>query len=336
MRHPLSIFSLCATALVAQGCASQNSSAQGASAAVEIPAEGKLNLEQASALLTDFHRGAGDDDANEALRQPKNIDDVLTILKRDQLDLFGHGTKFVQSSKESQGRALHAQLELAWAEAATMMADALWDHAERLRERKTDIENVGSTSAEDKEIVIELGKEIARYSRLGDALVVVAEDHMKKGQTLAKEVIAASPDSYHGYRVAADFYRLNQDWENFDAMVVKIEEIKPGSNGLTFLRGVAAAQRKFDFREAEEHFRAALEKDPEFTRAQMSLMLAQKNIQLKYSEYIKLKSLNPNHHMVRWAGEAMEEDFAYWQQQQKKADSSETPKESSEDIKEVE
>ena len=57
---------------------------------------------------------------------------------------------------------------------------------------------------------------------------------------------------------------------------------------------------------ASEHFRAALEKDPSFTRAQAWLVRCQDSAEDQYNEYKKLEALNPNHPIVIWAGATIE------------------------------
>jgi len=187
-----------------------------------------------------------------------------------------------------------------------MAGVALGEEADRILARAAPAGEGGAT----------LRDQAAAMTEVSEALMAMAEHRYAIGKALAEKVIAAAPDSYLGYRVAADYHRLQHQWEAFDQMVAKIEATNPDSNGLLFLRGAAAAQRDFDFRAASEFYRQALQRDPQFIRAQMALMLGQSEIAAVHAELQKLKALNPDHYLVRWTGAAIEADYQQWRAEQ--------------------
>ena len=150
---------------------------------------------------------------------------------------------------------------------------------------------------------------------MAEALALLAAEHSAAGARHAREIIAAAPTNYQGYRVAADYYRLRERWEEFDDTVAKIEILKPDSNGLLFLRGVSALYREGDGPKADRFFRAALARDPKFVRAQAQLVRSQRGLAAKRAEYLKLKELNPHHQIVVWAGPGLERAYAARQKQ---------------------
>ena len=135
----------------------------------------------------------------------------------------------------------------------------------------------------------------------------VAAEHVATGAQIAQQVIAAHPDSYLGYRVAADYYALRAEWALFDAMILKIEETRPESNRLLFLRGTAAMRREQDRGKASSYFQKAVERDPKFARAQAHLMIVQISAADTFEQYERLEKINPRHQIVRWAGNVIEE-----------------------------
>lgn len=265
------------------------------------------------AALTRDREGNGTQDVRP---DPQSLDDVLGVLKTDQIDLFPQGVAFAQAQKSLEAQALSAQIELAWAEANVVLADILWEDAARLRPvvRGLEVQKAtGAISAEEQNHLLEHRKAIREQSRTAEALIVLASEHAARGAKIARGVIDSNPDNYLGYRVAADYYRLRQDWANFKKMIEQIEATNPDSNGLLFLRGVAAVEFDDDLGQAIGHFRQALERDPKFTRAQAQLVLNQDSVRAQFDEYQILKKLNPRHQIVRWAGPAIERSYARWQ-----------------------
>ena len=113
--------------------------------------------------------------------------------------------------------------------------------------------------------------------------------------------------------MAADYYRTVRQWDEFEKMMRRIEKINPQSNGLVFLKGAAAFQRDGELELAEAYYLEALERDPDFVRAQAHLVFMQTDVSRIREELKKLQSINPEHQIVHWAGPAVELAFADWQ-----------------------
>jgi tetratricopeptide (TPR) repeat protein len=277
-----------------------------------------LSLDEARQVVASFEAKQSELTAGNPLKAPKSLDDVLEILKLDQLDLFGPGVAFAAKQDDMKALTLRAQIELAWGEAQMILAEIFSQTAKYLGTTLRSLEAkdaAGALSDSDREKLDKLRKEAGQAKIVSDALARLATEHVAEGAKHAKTVMEKNPSDYQGYRLAADFYRLRQDWQSFDEMVKKIEETNPQSNGLLFLKGVSAANREGDASKANEFYRKALSNDPKFTRAQVQVVLLQNGIKDTYTEFKALKALNPNHQIVVWAGELIE---SAWEREQQR------------------
>jgi tetratricopeptide (TPR) repeat protein len=271
-----------------------------------------LTLREAAVLVADFETRQAAESRDDPLNDPRSLDDVVEILKRDQLDLFKAGVRYAAEQEGPKAAALRAQIELAWGEAQLLLADVFLDTSGQLRRAVRALEvRVASGDSREGELsrLAELEDIVAKNDALAEALTLQAAEHVGIGIRLAKAIIATHPTDYLGYRVAADYYRLREDWADFDRMVARIEETNPDSNGLVFLRATSALRRDGDPRAAATLFRQALEKDPKFTRAQALLVTSRGSVRETYTEYQRLRALNPQHQIVIWAGEAITAAF---------------------------
>jgi hypothetical protein len=291
-------------AILLAGCATES--------AVERATQGaSLDEKQARQIIEQYEnrhqiRAAS---ANEPLRTPKSLDDVVEVLKLDRIDLFPESIKFATTQQGPQSLALRAQIELAWGEGQQILADLLGNASTQLRADVRSLEQKAAAGAklddEEQKSLASLKEVVTDLAGIEEALHVAGGKHIESGATLAKLVIDQAPNDYHGYRVAADYYRLRGDWSGFDQMVKKLEETNPKSNGLLFARGMEALLRHGDRLKAQQLFRECLERDPKFARAQVQLLLAQMQGTEAWNELKKLESISPRHQIVVWAGPAI-------------------------------
>ncbi len=228
--------------------------------------------------------------APDPRREPRSLDDVLDALRRDRIDDFAAAYRFtVEHAADPRARALGAQLQLSWGEDELIVAEILWHETMHSRER----------------VRLDIGA-------LRAALARDARAHLELGAELARGVIATSPGDYHGYRLAADYYRTVGDWPSFDRAIAQIELMHPQSIGYLFLRGMEQLARYHDRHRAAAFFRAALERDPKFARAEVQLLLARGGIASEWDDYRKLAAISPDHQIVVWLGPFIERQHARW------------------------
>jgi tetratricopeptide (TPR) repeat protein len=257
----------------------------------------------------------------DPLHRPKSLDDVMEILHRDQIDLFPDGARFAAQAGGVQALALAAQIDLAWGEGQVLLADLLARSSGHLREveRKLTVkERAGALKEPERTRLDKLRTTVSELGQIAEALTRVGGTHIKDGIDIAKRVIDQAPSDYHGYRVAADYYRLRDDWPSFDQMMKKLEELKPDSNGLLFLRGMEALERYGDRERAERWFEKALERDPKFARAEVQLLLAQSTIAGAHEALERLKQISPRHQIVVWAAPVIGAEYDSWQAQEER------------------
>lgn len=263
-----------------------------------------FTLEEAQAIVASLEAKGP-----EADKAPATLDEAVEILKADDISHFDVGASFAATDTTPAGKALAAQLQLAWGEDQHIVSDLIDRATFNLNEELQSLlkrESIKGLSEKEAARKNRLEKALDEMSGVSNALTQLGDQHITQGIALAKEVIAASPNEYLGYRVAADYYRLTEDWAAFDTTVKKLEELNPTSNGLVFARAMEALQRNGDRSKAVDLLKKALETDPKFTRARAQLLLAQPNIDAAWAEFEALKAAQPHHQIVAWVGPTLE------------------------------
>jgi hypothetical protein len=274
------------------------------------PARRSLHLNEARAMVEAFEAGLVPPQQAVALDAGKP--GALAALKSDRLDAFPLALSRLgddAAAADLETLALRAQLHLAWGEAELTVAEVLARTALSLETTVRALE-VRKTDNPDEIAMLQRARErITHYRDVDEALRLLAAEHVDTGHREAEQVIERDPDNYLGYRVAADAARLRHQWQRFGDLLTRIEAHNPDSNGLRFLRGVAAWMRDGDAIAAAGHFRSALQTDPAFIRAQAQLVLVAPTIIEQHAELMNLKAMSPDHQLVRWAGPGIETAF---------------------------
>ena len=265
-----------------------------------------LSLAEATALVDAFE--AGRLPPAQRPPPPTTMAEAVGVLKSDRLDLFPGAVDLLSTQHTPEAMALRAQILLAWGEAELTIAEILANTADKLDDGIRPSQMRRLSDEEAARLAAERAK-IAGYRDTDQALRLLAAEHVAAGDDEAHKLMAAKPNDYAGYRVAADAHRLRSEWERFGDMVAKLQERNPDSNGLVFLRGIAAHMRDGDTAQAIVCYRQALQNDPQFIRAQAQLVLVQTDILEQKAELDRLREIAPDHQIVRWAGPDI--DLAY-------------------------
>jgi hypothetical protein len=280
-----------------------------------------LHLDEARALVAAFEASLVPPQQVVQLEPGKA--GALAALKTDRLDAFPTAVEQLGPAGgelDLESQALRAQLHLAWGEAELTVAEVLARTALSLETTVRALE-VRKTENTDELAMLQRARErITHYREVDEALRLLAAEHVDMGHREAEQIIERDPDNYLGYRVAADAARLRHQWQRFGDLLTRIEAHNPDSNGLRFLRGVAAWMRDGDAIAAAGHFRSALQTDPAFIRAQAQLVLIAPTILEQHAELMNLKAMSPDHQLVRWAGPGIETAWNAAVERQKQID----------------
>lgn len=265
-------------------------------------------------VLRDFAKANPLSPADEPLRTPKSLAEVDAILHLDQLDLFGGAAAFAEKQTGTDALVLGAQVELSWSEAQLIVAEVLDGALENVSEatrtlRFRHLSGTTSDAEQAKLAELENAEKEARETSL--ALRQLAGEHARRGAELTRKLIAASPESFKGYRIAADYHRLRGDWGAFNEALAILEQKNPTSTGLLFLRALQV-QAEGDPLAATQLLRKALQKDPKFVRAQAHLVLLQRSPEGAHQELEKLRALNPRHQIIAFTGPLIDAAYEEW------------------------
>ncbi|MBT6433664.1 MAG: hypothetical protein HOK28_11265 [Deltaproteobacteria bacterium] len=294
LRQKISIF-LCAAWLVS-GCS-------GVSSQKEIVVSDDVDLDDAQDIAAYFYGQHLSRFGDHPLMRAKSFEDTLEILRADNIALFPAGIRAALVIHGVKGRAMVAQMELAWGEALLMLGQAQLKVLERLAPYKLKEQaglDAGTLDADQKAEFSEFCDAYDQSEALANALVRVARHRIEVGGVAASQVIKEFPRSYLGYRVAADFYRLTQNWALFDEVMNKLQQLNPVSVGLAFQKGAAARHRDKDLESARRWFSVALSRDARFTRASVHQVMSQDSYIEFERAFQKFRGLHPDHQLVLW------------------------------------
>ena len=162
--------------------------------------------------------------AGEKTVDVASMEAVVDILKRDDMNQFDDAIDYLKTQATPDANVLRAQIELAWGDAQNILAELLERTNKDLVAAKNELDVKGAAQSESEKQ--RYGDLVASTKDIGQvvaALRTLAATHLTEGGRLASEIIKNAPKNYQGYRVAADFYRLEGEWKKFDEMKKKIE-----------------------------------------------------------------------------------------------------------------
>jgi hypothetical protein len=294
LTQKISIY-ICVASLVA-GCS-------GVSSQKEIVVSSDVDLDDAQDIAAYFYGQHLSRFGDHPLIRAESFEDTLEILRADNIGLFPSGIRAAMVIPGVKGRAMVAQMELAWGEALLLLGQSQLKVLKRLGPHKAKEEaalDAGSLDAGAKAKFKEFRDVYDQSEALANALIRVGEHRIEVGGDAASQVIAEFPRSYLGYRVAADFYRLTRKWELFDEVMYKLQQLNPVSVGLAFQKGAAVKERQRDLKTARRWFSVALSRDARFTRASVHNVMSQDSYIEFERAFQKFRGAHPDHQLVLW------------------------------------
>jgi tetratricopeptide (TPR) repeat protein len=302
--------------LLALACASDQSARSGAASTGDAPAAVALSPaeQQERAHLQKVFESIFDVPADATiaanLLDPKTVDDAQDIVRSDNVSLFPRAdalfTSYLKSKPDDlENLTWHAQLYLAWADSTTLTGKTLASSVQKLSAQRDDLQGKldageldGAAKLKAQARLEEIAWLLPLVQEVQARLDKVAAEKLGVAATKTEAIVAKHGDSYKGFRLAADLARIREDWATYDERVKKLEQRNPDSNGLRFLKGVVAFSRDKDYAEAVNQLKAAVDKDPKFTKAQYYLALTYLN-QRQFDDAVqaldRTLALSPGH-----------------------------------------
>jgi hypothetical protein len=240
---------------------------------------------------------------DEALRNPRSLADIRTILRRDTVYLFGNAAAFARTLNTVEGRFSEAYLELLMGESQLVASQVLttqaaWVGADMRIARATLASERGEPTTDRARMLGQLIRVVEEGNKVADALGAVAPSHLARGAEVIRGLRTEAPADARTFVLVAEYHRLRGEWTEFDAAMAAAEGADRVSPALRYLRGMEQLER---FRRPDlgaGMLRESLKAYPRFVRAQAALVLMATNPVMALRELSKLKQMNEDHYLV--------------------------------------
>lgn len=242
---------------------------------------------------------------DEALRRPRSLDDVRTILKRDVVYLFEPAAKFARENGNREGRFAEAYLELLLGESQLVASQVLgmqaaWVSGDLRIARASLASDKGEPTTDRGRLLAQLIRAVEEGNAIADALGAVGPTHLARGAEVIRALRAEAPDDPRTFLLLAEYHRLRGEWAEFDAAMTAAEaaETKGPSPASRYLRAMEQLERHRKPEKGAAILREALVASPKLVRAQAGLVLMAKNPRAAMRELAKLKQMSEDHYLV--------------------------------------
>jgi hypothetical protein len=262
-----------------------------------------LRDNDASKTLDELARSIRLSPEDEALRKPKSLGDVRTILRRDTIYLFAEAAAFARTLPSIEGRFAEATLELALGESQLVASQvfttqAAWTGAD-LRIARAALASEGPTPSTDRaRLLSQLIVVIEEGNKIADALGIVGPKHLARGAEVIRTLRKEAPTDPRTFALLAEYHRLRGEWTEFDTAMRSAESADRTSPPLCYLRAMEHLDRRRRPGDAASALRECLVKYPKFVRAQAALVLTATHPRAALRELNKLKAMNDDHYLV--------------------------------------
>jgi len=242
--------------------------------------------------------------ADEALRNPKSIDDVRKILRRDVVYLFPAAAAFARTQNTREGRISEATIELVMGESQLVASQVLTSQAawvsSDVRIARATLATEGGPPKNDRDrLLVQLLRVVDDGNAIAAALGATAPAHVARGAEVVRALRAEAPADPAVAALTAEYHRLRGEWPEFDA-AMQIVESGPDKDkpSIRYLRGMEQVERHHHASEGAQLMRDALKAYPRFVRAQAALVLMAPNPRSALRELQRLKAMNEDHYLV--------------------------------------
>lgn len=269
----------------------------------QVKGEEQLALEsmdhrEAEKVVAKFRRQEGIAAAAPS-RAPQSLAELVQILKNDEIHRFAAAERYAQTRGGFEVMALRASLQLLWAEgqlSAAQVMDVLQRHDQ---EEAALLEAKPTRDKTEDKILAALRRRVRARQKVRKALQTLADSHLAAGRRIATALIRRKPNHAAGYRAAANYHRLQRDWQAFDAMMQQASQLSGAEDvGMRYLRAMEAHERWSKTGEARVLLRAILQADEGWVRAHAQLVLLQDDVVAMHGALQVLQRHSPHHPLI--------------------------------------
>jgi hypothetical protein len=294
---------LAAPLLLACGACGSPPPAAPAAPCFTITGDSELRAKDASKTLDALEQHIRLSPEDEALRTPKSLADIRTILRRDTVYLFGSAAAFARTLNTVEGRFSEAYLELLMGESQLVASQVLttqaaWVGGDMRIARANLASERGEASTDRARMLGQLIRVVEEGNKVADALGAVAPSHLARGAEVIRGLRTEAPTDVRTFVLVAEYHRLRGEWTEFDAAMTAAEGADHVSPALRYLRGMEQVERFHRPDLGAGIMREALKTYPRFVRGQAALVLMATNPGMALRELSKLKQMNEDHYLV--------------------------------------
>lgn len=240
---------------------------------------------------------------DEALRDPRSIEDIRAVLRRDAIYSFGKAAAFARTLGTVEGRISEATLELLLGESQLVASQVLtmqaaWVSGDLRIARAGLASERGEPSTDRGRMLAQLIRVVEEGNKIADALGAVAPAHVARGAEVVRTLRTEAPSDARTSALVAEYHRLRGEWTEFETAITAAEAGPQTTPALCYLRAMEQLER---FRRPDRGaamMRDCLAKHPKFVRAQAALVLMGTTPRAAMRELAKLKQMNQDHYLV--------------------------------------
>lgn len=268
------------------------------------PASESVRLADAQRLVTELVSRIKLTPADEALRHPRSIQDIKTILQRDTVYLFAEAAVYARSLGTLEGRFSEAYLELAIGEDQLLASQVLstqgaWVATDlRIARASVASDQDGGVPDDRARTLAQLVRAVEDGNAIADALGLLAPTHLRRAGDVIRGLRAEAPGDARVALLGAELARLRGDWADFDRGM-PVAEAAGGSQGpLCYLRAMEQLERNRKADVASEQLAACTKRFPRFVRAQAAVVMLASSPYAARTALTRLRQMNEDHYLV--------------------------------------
>jgi hypothetical protein len=238
-----------------------------------------------------------------ALKTPKSLGDLRTILRRDIVYFFANAAAYARTLDTLEGRFLEATFELLLGDTQLLASQVLsmqeaWVGAD-LRVARANLASEGREPTSDRgRLLVQLIRSVEEGNKIADALGAVAPSHIARGTEVVRRLRVEAPNDVRTLALVAEYHRLRGEWADFEATMRSAEAARERSPALCYLRGMEQLERHRRADQGSAALRQCLATFPRFVRAQAGIVLMAGTPQDSLRELRRLKQMNEDHYLV--------------------------------------